>query len=76
MVVKIPAPIMLATTIATAEDAIARLGTAFQIVDDVLDATEDTEHLGKTPGKDAQEHRCTWVAFEGVEAAMNRFNAG
>lgn len=48
------------------------VGFAFQMVDDVLDVTGTVETLGKTPGKDTEEGRMTWVAFEGVEGAMAR----
>jgi geranylgeranyl diphosphate synthase type II len=51
------------------------LGYAFQMVDDVLDVTGTAESLGKTPGKDKDENRMTWVAYEGVEAAMARADA-
>jgi geranylgeranyl diphosphate synthase type II len=43
------------------------LGLAFQITDDVLDATSNPEVLGKDVGKDAQ--RLTFVKLAGVEGA-------
>ena len=51
------------------------LGLAFQIADDVLDATSTAEVLGKTPGKDAADGKLTYVALEGVEAARARCDA-
>lgn len=45
------------------------LGLAFQIVDDVLDATADTATLGKTAGKDARADKTTYVKLHGIEAA-------
>ncbi|MFV1958343.1 MAG: polyprenyl synthetase family protein [Planctomycetota bacterium] len=57
-------------------DALGRYGNhvgfAFQMIDDVLDVTGTAETLGKTPGKDADEHRMTWVALEGVDATRAR----
>jgi geranylgeranyl diphosphate synthase type II len=57
----------------TAED-VARLdlfgrkaGLAFQIVDDVLDMTVDSEQLGKTAGKDLATEKATWPAVFGLE---------
>jgi geranylgeranyl diphosphate synthase type II len=57
-----------------AEDTIARLrtfgekaGLAFQIVDDILDITQSSEELGKTPGKDAASVKATWPAVFGIE---------
>ncbi len=46
-----------------------RLGLAFQIVDDILDATADTATLGKTAGKDARANKLTSVRLHGLEAA-------
>ncbi|MGA9130078.1 MAG: polyprenyl synthetase family protein [Terracidiphilus sp.] len=58
---------------ATPEDA-ARLdlfgrkaGLAFQIIDDVLDLTVDSSHLGKTAGKDQATEKTTWPAVYGIE---------
>jgi geranylgeranyl pyrophosphate synthase len=45
------------------------LGLAFQIVDDLLDATSDTATLGKTAGKDARAGRATFVSVHGAEGA-------
>ncbi len=45
------------------------VGLAFQIADDVLDATGTSEALGKTAGRDAQLAKSTYVSVMGVEAA-------
>jgi geranylgeranyl diphosphate synthase type II len=44
-----------------------KAGLAFQIVDDVLDMTQDSEHLGKTAGKDVASDKATWPAVFGIE---------
>ncbi len=51
------------------------IGLAFQIVDDVLDATEDAATLGKTAGKDEAARKATYVSVHGLEAARTRANA-
>jgi geranylgeranyl diphosphate synthase type II len=43
------------------------VGLAFQIIDDVLDVEESSEALGKTAGKDAQQHKITFPAVYGLE---------
>jgi geranylgeranyl pyrophosphate synthase len=43
------------------------IGLAFQVVDDVLDATEGAETLGKTAGKDAAADKATYVKIHGLE---------
>ncbi len=52
-------------------DALSRfgehIGLAFQIVDDILDVTQSSEQLGKTPGKDAAQHKVTFPAVYGLE---------
>lgn len=45
------------------------LGLAFQIIDDILDATADTATLGKTAGKDAKADKTTYVKLHGLEAS-------
>ncbi len=45
------------------------IGLAFQVVDDVLDATEDARQLGKTAGKDQAAHKATYVSVHGLERA-------
>ncbi len=44
----------------------AAVGLAFQVVDDILDATEDSVTLGKTAGKDAQQAKPTYVSLLGL----------
>ncbi len=45
-------------------------GLAFQIVDDVLDATQPSDTLGKTAGKDAEANKPTYVSLLGLEGAQ------
>lgn len=47
----------------------ARLGLAFQVIDDVLDCEADTTTLGKTAGKDADNAKPTYVKLMGLSAA-------
>ncbi len=47
------------------------IGLAFQIVDDILDVTVDTEGLGKTAGKDAEENKPTYVSIMGLEESRD-----
>ena len=60
------------------EDTIARLrtfgekaGLAFQIVDDVLDMTQDSAQLGKTAGKDTASDKATWPAIFGIDQSLH-----
>lgn len=48
----------------------AAVGLAFQVVDDVLDATADSQTLGKTAGKDAVDHKPTYVSILGLEQSQ------
>jgi geranylgeranyl diphosphate synthase, type II len=62
---------------ATGEDATrldryaSAIGLAFQIVDDVLDATEGAEQLGKTAGKDSAAHKATYVSVHGLDRSRS-----
>ena len=46
----------------------AKIGLAFQIVDDILDATEESEKLGKSTS-DAENNKTTYITLYGVEKA-------
>ncbi len=55
------------------EDGLARLtaygekvGLAFQIADDLLDVLGTSEALGKTAGKDSEQHKATYPALHGI----------
>jgi farnesyl diphosphate synthase/geranylgeranyl diphosphate synthase type II len=48
------------------------MGLAFQIHDDVLDITGDTQTLGKTSGADARRDKPTYPALLGVAQAQSR----
>lgn len=45
------------------------VGLAFQVVDDILDATADSATLGKTAGKDAVDNKPTYVSLLGLDAS-------
>jgi farnesyl diphosphate synthase len=47
----------------------AALGLAFQVVDDILDVTQDSVVLGKTAGKDQDANKPTYVSVLGLETA-------
>ena len=54
------------------EDAVAyaeNIGLAFQVIDDILDATATAEQLGKSVGGDAAHNKNTFLSFYSVEAA-------
>ncbi len=55
--------------LATLRQAGRHLGLAFQIIDDLLDATADTQTLGKTAGKDARSDKTTFVKLHGLETS-------
>ena len=44
-----------------------RLGLAFQVADDLLDAVGHSRQLGKTAGKDARDRKRTYAVELGVE---------
>lgn len=46
------------------------IGLAFQVVDDILDATADSATLGKTAGKDAADNKPTYVSILGLEQSQ------
>ncbi|MGH9402816.1 MAG: polyprenyl synthetase family protein [Terriglobia bacterium] len=49
-----------------------KIGLAFQIADDLLDEIRSTEELGKTAGKDKQQHKATYPALYGVEESRRK----
>ncbi len=61
-------------TLAVYADYATHLGSAFQIVDDILDATGTAEELGKTPGKDERCSKLTHVTAYGLTRACEMAN--
>lgn len=70
-------PFVAAAIIAQADEKIVEklrtlgehIGLAFQIRDDIKDVTADFAEIGKTPGKDIEEDKATYVKFLGLEGA-------
>ena len=50
----------------------AALGLAFQVVDDILDVTQESHTLGKTAGKDLDANKPTYVSVLGLEVARRQ----
>ena len=51
------------------------IGEAFQIADDILDATSTPEQMGKTTGIDAARGKLTAVTLLGLDAARSRLSS-
>ena len=49
-----------------------QLGEAYQVADDILDATADTATIGKPVGQDAAHHRPNAVHSLGLNGALAR----
>jgi farnesyl diphosphate synthase len=64
-------PVAVAALAAFGED----IGLAFQVADDVLDATGTSAQLGKTAGRDAVLQKSTYVLHLGVEGAAREARA-
>ena len=45
------------------------LGLMFQVVDDLLDVTQSTDHLGKAAGKDVDAGKLTYPGVLGIDAS-------
>jgi len=56
-------------------DYSAAIGLAFQVIDDVLDATQASDTLGKTAGKDQDQNKPTYVTILGLAAARQEAQA-
>ncbi|WP_026958485.1 (2E,6E)-farnesyl diphosphate synthase [Aliagarivorans taiwanensis] len=48
------------------------IGLAFQVQDDILDLTSDTETLGKPQGSDAELQKSTYPALLGLDGARDK----
>jgi geranylgeranyl diphosphate synthase type II len=49
----------------------AKIGLAFQIIDDILDATADVALLGKNVGVDADRNKTTFLTFMSIDEAYS-----
>ncbi len=48
------------------------IGLAFQVQDDILDVTSDTQTLGKTQGADVANNKPTYVSLLGLQGAQQK----
>jgi farnesyl diphosphate synthase len=51
-----------------------KLGLAFQVADDILDAVGDPAIVGKKTGKDAAAGKATFVSLLGIAAAREKLS--
>lgn len=54
-----------------AEEYASAIGLAFQIIDDILDATADASVLGKNTGVDATRNKTTFLSFMSIKDASD-----
>jgi farnesyl diphosphate synthase len=64
-----PSPKYTASLHQSLSDFSQGLGLLFQVMDDILDAVSDDQTLGKTAGKDAANHKPTYVSLKGLAGA-------
>ena len=57
-------------TRAAANEYAAKMGLAFQIIDDILDKIGDEKTLGKPIGSDEEQNKSTYVTVYGLEKAQ------
>ncbi|MDK6727353.1 polyprenyl synthetase family protein [Neisseria mucosa] len=62
-------PVLDSDDVRTLDNYAAKLGLAFQVIDDVLDCEADTATLGKTAGKDSDNDKPTYVKLMGLQTA-------
>jgi geranylgeranyl diphosphate synthase, type II len=48
------------------------IGLLFQVIDDILDVSSDKATLGKTPNKDIEQNKLTYVSLLGLEGAKQK----
>jgi geranylgeranyl pyrophosphate synthase len=48
------------------------IGLAFQISDDILNATSTAQVMGKAAGSDAERKKMTYVSVHGIDGAQNK----
>lgn len=58
-------------TLADLNQIAQKIGLLFQIVDDIIDVTEDTATLGKTANKDITYNKATYVNILGLEETQH-----
>lgn len=66
------APRVIDEILKEAKELGVTIGLAFQIVDDVLDVTQNSHELGKTAGKDGEQDKLTAVRLLGIEGASQQ----
>lgn len=70
----IAADVQEEAVLSAAETYAENIGFAFQVVDDILDVTSDTDTLGKPVGSDAKNAKSTFVSLLGLEACKSLAN--
>ncbi len=64
-----------APTLASCKTISQKLGLLFQIVDDILDVTGTQDSLGKSPNKDQEQNKVTYVSLYGLDGATEKARA-